>query len=106
MAASSRTGWYRSVMSESSPIIGCAVCALPIEQDDEAIELLSTVERDEPMVVDEPTIMHVRPAYAHAACGIPADDVEVRHDLMRGLRPAEMADGAQGEYIAGRSGRD
>ena len=67
--------------------IGCAVCANLIDPDDDAIELLSTVEHDEPAVVGTPTTMQARPAYVHAACGVPAGDMEVRHDLMRALRP-------------------
>ncbi len=63
--------------------IGCEVCAEVIGPDDEAIELLSTIEHDDPAVVGEPTTMEARPAYVHAGCGVPAGDVEVRHDLMR-----------------------
>jgi hypothetical protein len=74
------------VMSNISHI-GCAVCAELIAPDDDAIELLSTIEFDDPIVLDEPLTMQARPAYVHARCGVPAGDVEVRHDLMRGLRP-------------------
>ena len=66
--------------------IGCAVCAELIAPDDDAIELLSTIEYADPPVEGEPTTMQARPAYVHARCGVPAGDLEVRHDLMRGLR--------------------
>lgn len=75
-----------AVMSDTSHI-GCARCAKLIGPDDEAIELLSTIEFDDPPIVGEPTTMQARPAYVHAACGVPTGDVEVRHDLMRVLRP-------------------
>ena len=67
--------------------IGCAVCARLIGPDDEAVELLSTIEHDDQAVVGVPTTMQARPAYVHAACGVPAGDVEVRRDAMRVLRP-------------------
>ena len=74
-----------SAMNTTSRI-GCAVCAELIGPDDEAIELLRTIEKDDPPVKGEPTTMQARPAYVHARCGVPAGDLEVRHDLMRGLR--------------------
>ena len=67
--------------------IGCAVCAKLIGPDEEAVELLSTVEHDDLALMGQPTTMQARPAYAHAACGVPAGDVEVRRDVMRRLRP-------------------
>jgi len=67
--------------------IGCAVCAEVIGPDDDAIELLSTVERADPAPLGEPTPIHARPAYAHADCGVPARDREIRRDLMVRLRP-------------------
>jgi len=70
--------------------IGCAVCATLIGADDDAIELLSTIEHDSPIVTGESTVRQARPAYVHAACGVPPGDVEVRHDLMRVLRPTTV----------------
>ena len=72
--------------------IGCAVCAEVIGPEDEAIELLSTVERADPAELGEPTPIHARPAYSHAECGVPGGDHEVRRDVMLGLRP-ELEDG-------------
>jgi hypothetical protein len=67
--------------------IGCAVCGELIGPDDEAIELLSTVEQPDPAPLGEPTPIQARPAYAHADCGVPARDIEIRRDLLVRLRP-------------------
>jgi hypothetical protein len=72
-------------MTETSAI-GCAVCALLITRDDEAIELLRTIEFDTTSAI-APTMQDARPAYVHAACGVPDGDSEVRHGLMSELRP-------------------
>lgn len=72
-------------MSESSAI-GCDVCALPIARDDEAIELLRTISFETTSAL-APTMLDARPAYVHAACGVPGHDTEVRRGLMSELRP-------------------
>jgi hypothetical protein len=72
-------------MSETSAV-GCAVCALPIARGDEAIELLRTISFESTSAIT-PTLLDARPAYVHAACGVPDDDTEVRHGLMSELRP-------------------
>ena len=56
------------MMSDLSRI-GCARCAELIAPDDEAIELLSTVEQGSLPAVGEPTTTQARPAYVRAACG-------------------------------------
>ena len=72
-------------MSEASGI-GCAVCALPIARDDEAIELLRTISFETTSAI-APTMLDARPAYVHAACDVPDGDTEVRHGRMSELRP-------------------
>lgn len=69
--------------------IGCLVCAEPIDLDDEAIELLSTVKFASKTPEGEPDLLAARPAYIHLACGVPAGDSEVRHGPMRELRPPD-----------------
>jgi hypothetical protein len=75
-------------MGESSRI-GCLVCARPIVLDDEAIELLSTMAFKSKTPEGEPDLFAARPAYVHRACGVPDGDSEVRHGLMRELRPPD-----------------
>ncbi len=67
--------------------IGCAICAAPIGLDEVAIELLSTTSFEQETAPGEPDLFVARPNYVHQACGIPDRDVEVRHGLMRELRP-------------------
>jgi hypothetical protein len=66
--------------------IGCAVCALAIDRDDEAIELLRTITFEVTSEVAS-TLLDARPAYVHVTCGIPDGDTEVRRGPMGDLRP-------------------
>ncbi len=75
-------------MSEVSRI-GCRVCAAPIELEDDAIELLSTMKFASKAPEGEPDLFAARPAYAHRSCGVPPGDSEVRHGAMRELRPPD-----------------
>lgn len=72
-------------MNETSAV-GCAVCAIAITRDDDAIELLRTIEFEAPSAIAS-TRLDARPAYVHVACGIPNGDTEVRRGQMGDLRP-------------------
>ena len=69
--------------------IGCLVCAEPIDLDEEAIELLSTVAFASKTREGEPDLFEARPAYIHLTCGVPVGDTEVRRGTMRELRPPD-----------------